>query len=68
MNEPIANVGWTAADVQVMAPKMTNVAAQEWLEHNGGHIQDRIIELGWGVISTLLSYDGVETSEEEEGL
>jgi len=31
---------------------------EEWLQDNDEHISDRLIELGWEVIDTLLSMEG----------
>ncbi len=59
-----AKVVWTAGDVQTLAPKMSEEEAEEWLQNNEGHIQDRLIELGWDVISCLLDHD-VDTSDPE---
>jgi len=61
-----AKMAWTAADVQTLAPKMTEAEAEEWLSDNQSHITDRLTELGWDVITSLLQYDNVDTSDVEE--
>ena len=61
-----AKTEWTADDVRTLAPKMTRERAEEWLQENEGHISSRLVELGWDVITSLLQYDGVDTSDEEE--
>ena len=61
-----ANVGWTANDVQTLAPKMTEAAATEWLERKDKELRDRMIELGWQEIQIMLSYDSEETSEADD--
>lgn len=63
-----AAVSWTASDVQTLAPKLSDEAAAHWLEENEGHIQDRLTELGWDVISTLLAADKVDMSDPEDEL
>lgn len=37
---------------------MSTEEAEEFLRNNQKHIQDRLVELGWEVIETLLSYEG----------
>lgn len=53
-----AKVEWTAEDVRTLRPDMTMEQAEEFLQSNGKYIQDRLVELGWEVIETLLRYDG----------
>lgn len=53
-----AKVEWTAEDVLTLRPEMTRDGAEEFLQGNQKYIQDRLVELGWGVIETLLEYDG----------
>lgn len=53
-----ATVSWTVDDVLTLRPEMTRDAAEEFLQGNQKYIQDRLVELGWGVIETLLEYDG----------
>lgn len=62
-----AVVAWTAADVQTMAPRMTDEDAEEWLQANEKHLRNRLVELGWDVIGHLLQFDGVDTSDPENG-
>lgn len=61
-----ANVGWTAGDIQTLAPRMSDEEAEEWLNVNQTHIRDRITEVGWDIIGSLLAYDGIDTSDDEE--
>ena len=61
-----AELSWSPDDVRTLAPKMTTEEATEWLENNQKHIRERLCELGWGVISTLLAVDGVDMSNEDE--
>lgn len=49
-----AKVVWTAEDIQTLRPDWTLERCEEWLESNQRYIQDRLVELGWGVIETLL--------------
>lgn len=58
MKEEYAKVVWAPEDVQTLRPDMSLEDAAEWLESNQKYIQDRLVELGWDVIGSLLSYDG----------
>jgi hypothetical protein len=53
-----AKVEWSPEDIQTLRPEMSTEEASEWLQTNQKYIQDRLVELGWGVIETLLQYDG----------
>ena len=52
-----ATVNWTAYDVQSLKPDWDVEKCEEFLEGNARRIQDRMIELGWEVIETLLTED-----------
>lgn len=49
-----AKVVWTAEDVQTLRPDWDLERCEDWLERNEKYIQDRLVELGWEVIETLL--------------
>jgi hypothetical protein len=49
-----ATVTWTAEDIQTLRPDWTTERSEEFLEDNERRIQDRLTELGWEVIETLL--------------
>lgn len=53
-NNKYATVSWTAEDIQTLRPDWTPDQCEEWLESNQRYIQDRLVELGWEVIETLL--------------
>ena len=53
----LATVTWTAEDVQSLRPDWTTDKCEEFLEDNERRIQDRLIEIGWEVIETLLGED-----------
>ena len=53
-----AKVIWRAEDVQHLKPSWTLPRCEEWLQDNENAIQERLIELGWDVIETLLSMEG----------
>lgn len=55
--ETYAEVAWTVEDIQTLRPEMTDEQAAEWLQSNQKYIRDRLVELGWDVIESLLSYD-----------
>lgn len=53
-----ATVTWTAEDVLTLRPQWSKERAEEWLEANQKYVRDRLVELGWDVIETLLSSEG----------
>lgn len=53
-----AKVEWTAEDIQTLREDWTTEQAEEFLQNNQKYIQDRLVELGWEVIESLLSYEG----------
>lgn len=61
-----AQVSWTANDLQTLAPKVSLEKLEVWLELNQRKIQEKIISVGWDIISCLLASDGVDTSDEDE--
>jgi len=61
-----ATVSWTMWDILSLtedpdtdAPKISEEEAITFLENNSKYIQDRIVELGWDVIETLMQQDGL---------
>ena len=52
--EGYAEVTWRAEDVKAIKPNWTMPKCEEWLSDYEGKIQDRITELGWEVIDSLL--------------
>lgn len=64
-----AKVIWTAGDVQTLRPDLSDTEAENFLERNQKHIQERLVELGWDVIETLIGMDKhlPEKPPEEEG-
>jgi hypothetical protein len=54
-----ADLAWTVDDVVTVGKFDSDEAAEEWLYANQKHIRDRLCELGWGVIETLLQTDGI---------
>jgi len=57
-----AKVVWRAEDVQALKKDWSLPRCEEWLEGNERHISDRLIELGWDVMDTLLQ---MEDDDEE---
>lgn len=57
MENKYAKVEWTAEDVLTLRPDMSIEEAEEFLQTNQKYIQDRLVELGWDVIESLLSYE-----------
>jgi len=56
--ETYAVVEWQAEDVRTLKPLWTIEECTEWLVDNEGRISDRLIELGWEVMDTLLKMEG----------
>jgi len=58
-SEYYAETRWTVQDILGAAERaeidMTPEQAREWLQRNAHVIQDRLVEVGWDVIDTLLS-------------
>jgi len=55
--EPYGKVVWRAEDVHIIKPNWTLDKCEDWLGDNERHISDRLIELGWEVMDTLLSME-----------
>jgi len=49
-----AKVVWTVDDVLTLKPEWSEEEALMWLESNQKYIQERLIELGWGVMEDLM--------------
>ena len=58
-----AKVVWTANDIFSLKPDWTDEQAEEWLECNQKYIQERMVELGWEVIESLLPSDSGEKDD-----
>lgn len=56
MDKKFATVSWTVDDILTLRSDWTVDQAEEWLIKNQKYIQDRLVELGWEVIETLM-YD-----------
>ena len=55
--EEYAKVVWRAEDVKSINGAWSLEKCEEWLQDNERHISDRLIELGWEVMGTLLSME-----------
>jgi hypothetical protein len=55
VGEDYASVTWRAEDVHYLKPSWTLPRCEEWLEDNEENIKDRLTELGYEVMSALLS-------------
>ena len=60
--EEYAKVVWRAEDVKAIKGAWPLEKCEEWLQDNDRHISDRLIELGWEVMDTLLQ---MEADDEE---
>lgn len=52
-----AEVVWTKEDVQRLRPEWDLEKCEEWLDRNEKYLRDRIVELGWEVMESLLNMD-----------
>jgi hypothetical protein len=52
-----AKVVWRAEDVKSINGAWSLERCEEWLQNNDRHISDRLIELGWEVMDTLLQME-----------
>lgn len=50
-----AKVSWQVGDIQAIRPDWTVAQCRNFFEDNERRIQDRLVELGWDVIETLLN-------------
>lgn len=57
MKKTYARVEWTAEDVLTLRPDMALEEAEEFIQSNERHLRDRLIELGWDVMESLLAYE-----------
>lgn len=64
MKKKYAELYWSLEDVQDLAPSLSDEAAAEWLSNNQNRLRDRLCELGWEVMQTLLECDGIPISED----
>jgi len=55
VGEDYASVTWRAEDVHYLKPSWTLPRCEEWLEDNEDNIKDRLTELGYEIMSALLS-------------
>ena len=55
--EEYAKVVWRAEDVKAIKSAWSLEKCEEWLQDNDRHISDRLIELGWEVLDTLLQME-----------
>jgi len=55
--EEYAKVVWRAEDVKSINGAWSLEKCEEWLQGNERHISDRLIEVGWEVMDTLLQME-----------
>lgn len=49
-----AMVRWHPDDVKELRPKWSMKKCEKWLAENERHITDRLVELGWEVMESLI--------------
>jgi hypothetical protein len=57
VGEDYAGVTWRAEDVKAIKPDWTMPKCEEWLQDNEDNLDDRLTELGWEVMDTLLTME-----------
>ncbi len=60
VGEDYATISWRAEDVKAL-PRCANWSmpkCEEWLADNENHIQERLTELGWEVLDSLVMMEG----------
>lgn len=57
MNKIEVVIKWVPDDVATLRPTWTEDQCADWLDANRKHLVDRSIELGWGVMESLLGYE-----------
>lgn len=57
MSKQYACVCWTADDIRTLQPIWTEQQCCDWLQDNQRRISDRLVELGWEVIESLLTQE-----------
>ena len=55
-----AKVIWRAEDVKSINGAWSLEKCEEWLADNQDNMEDRLTELGWEVMNTLLSMEGYD--------
>jgi hypothetical protein len=45
---------WAAADVKSIKPRWSLTKCEQWLSDNERHMENRLVELGWEVMESLL--------------
>jgi len=65
VGENYAELAWRAEDVHYLKPSWTLPRCEEWLEDNEDNIKDRLTELGYEVIGTLLSMEDDEEDDDD---
>lgn len=58
-----ADLRWSAEDVQTLRPDWSLERCENWLIANEKYIRDRLCELGWDVIETLLPRESESDSD-----
>ena len=56
-NNTYAAVVWSAEDVKTLRPVWSTRRCEEFLARRERNIQDRVCELGWEVIQTMLDME-----------
>jgi hypothetical protein len=51
-----AEVTWSIEDLKTLQEDWTEEQLLEWMDLNEDHVRDRLIELGWEVIDTMISF------------
>ena len=55
-----AQTKWHVEDIKSLRPKWSTAQAMDFLVRNEKWIADRLVELGWEVIETLIAQEEIE--------
>ena len=55
--EHYAELKWSIEDVKTMFAGASDDELHDWFARNEKHLRDRLCEMGWGIMDTLLSMD-----------
>lgn len=59
-------VSWSVADIQSLAPGLSDEDALAWLVLNDDKIKETIVQDGWNALEVMLQCDGIDLSSSDE--
>lgn len=64
--ERFAELAWGVGDVQTLA-RLTDDEAADFLALHENRLRDRLTELGWEILTDMLTYDGIPLANDDDG-